>query len=523
MQLKVQNLLLLILATFFSSCKDKKDKQTQKDDKYPNIILFFTDDQGYADVGCFGAKDFKTPVLDEMAKNGMQFTDFYVSAPTCTPSRLSLLTACYPARNFNSLDKPANARKTGLPIDEIDTSVYNIIQKKRIREIAKNEPDAIFFDVWSGLNSNETTIAELLKTVGYKTAMYGKWDLGRAPRFYPSRHGFDEYLELPNSHDFGPNISYPAIINAKMFFPHLPFIENDSIIEYDPDPDYLTKRCTDKAIDFINRNHNSPFFIYMAYSMPHVPLGASPAFKGKSENGLYGDVIQEIDYSVGKILETVDNCELTENTLVIFISDNGPWLIYGNHAGNAKPLREGKKTYFEGGVRVPCVMKWPGVIPENTVCKNPAMTIDLLPTFAEITGASLPALPIDGKSILPMMKNPDEKSPNEAYFFYEGGDNGPEWDDAKIIAVRKGKWKLLLPGKYVTIEGREGGKDGVPVENVYAYIDTALFNLETDIEETKNLKNEYPGVVKELCNMADEYDKELKQNRRSVSWVTDEK
>lgn len=513
----MQKIVYLIIAIFIYSCTKKPESENKQK---PNIILFFTDDQGYADVGCVGATDFETPNLDKMAAEGTLFSDFYVSAPTSTPSRLSLLTGCYPSRNLNSIDKPENARKTGLNIHEIDTTPYNEIQKQRIREIMNEEPEAIFFDVWHGINSEETTMAELLKQQGYKTAMYGKWDLGRVPEFYPSKHGFDEYLEHPNSHDFGPDITYPAIVNAKMFFPHLPLIENDSIIEYDPDPDYLTKRCTEKAIDFINRNHQSPLFIYMAYSMPHVPLGASPEFKGKSENGLYGDVIQEIDASVGDILKTIENKGLTNNTLVIFTSDNGPWLIYGDHAGSAKPLRGGKKTNFEGGVRVPCIMKWPGVIPQNKVCSQPAMTIDLLPTFAEITGAQLPELPIDGKSILSLMKNPEMVSEQRAYFFYRGGDNSPEWDNSKIIAVRKGKWKLLLPHEYPTLKGREGGKNGIPVEYEKGNIDTALYNLQTDISETNNLKDRNPEMVDSLCKLAQEYNRKLKQNRRSVSWAT---
>jgi len=512
----VQAASLLIILNGCSN-KEKKKNISQK----PNIILFFTDDQGYADLGCYGAEGFETPYLDQMAEEGVRFTDFYVAAPICTPSRWALLTGCYPARNLNSIDKPANARKTGLPINEVDTSVYNEIQRKRIRDIREKEPSAIFFDVWSGINSKETTVAELLKQEGYKTAMYGKWDLGRAPQFYPSKHGFDEYLELPNSHDFSPSVNIPSILKEKLFFPHLPLIENDSIIEYDPDPDFLTKRCTEKAIDFIDRNHESPFFIYMPYCMPHVPLGASPEFRGKSKNGLYGDVINEIDHSVGQILSKVDQYGLTENTLVIFISDNGPFLIYGDHAGNAEPLREGKKANFEGGVRVPCIMKWPGVIPENEVCRTPAMTIDLLPTFAEITGAPLPKLPIDGKSIFSLLKNPEEESPHEAYFFYRGGDNSPEWDDSEIIAIRSGKWKLVYPHTYLTLDGREGGKDGIPVEYDTGSIDTALYNMETDISETDNLKDEYPEIVKKLSKLAKEYNKELKQNRRSVTWVTD--
>jgi len=518
-----RNLILLLLATTFSQCKDKKEnKKDNRQEGAPNIILFFTDDQGYADVGCFDGEKVKTPNLDKMAVEGMKLTDFYVAAPTCTPSRYALMTGSYPPRVLNSLDKPKNARTSIQAIAEVDTSIYDKDQCKYIKKLQETRPGASFLDIWHGINKDEVTMAELLKKQGYATAHYGKWDMGRALQFSPVHNGFDEFLGTPNSHDFGPACSYPVILESNLVFPSLPLIENDSILEYDADYNLLTKRYTNRAIKFIQKNSNSPFFIYMAYNMPHVPLGVSPEFKGITGQGLYADVIREIDWSVGRIMEELEKQGLTENSLLIFTSDNGPWLAYGDHAGNTGPLRGGKKNYFEGGIRVPCIMKWPKVIKPGTVYSNPVMTIDLYPTFAEIAGAELTENEIDGVSILPLLLDPDVNPPREAYYFYKGGDNSPYWGDSEIVAVRSDKWKLMLPHQYSTVEGIELKKGGVPVPSIKASIDTALFNLETDISETTNVKDQHPEIVKKLSRMAYEYNLELKKNRRSVSWVTDD-
>ncbi|MHC4148093.1 MAG: sulfatase-like hydrolase/transferase, partial [Planctomycetota bacterium] len=291
----------------------------------PNFVVVFTDDQGYADVGCFGAKGFETPNLDRMAAEGVRFTSFYVAAPSCTPSRAALLTGCYPQR-------------VGLPYVLFPTGP----------EWTANRTDI-------GINGQEETIAELLKSRGYATACIGKWHLGHHRKFLPTRHGFDYYFGLPYSNDMRPenNEEYPP----------LPLVEGEQAIEYDPDQSQLTRRYTEKAIEFIRQNKDKPFFVYLPHTMVHVPLFVSERFKGKSEQGMYGDVIMEIDWSVGQIMSVLKEVGVDEKTLVIFTSDNGPWLAYGDHGGLAGPLREGKGTTWEGGMREPCIMRWPGQIP----------------------------------------------------------------------------------------------------------------------------------------------------------------
>ncbi|MFN4260976.1 MAG: sulfatase [Gemmataceae bacterium] len=416
----------------------------------PNIVIIFTDDQGYADVGCFGAKDFETPHLDRMAQEGMRFTDFYVSQAVCSASRASLLTGCYP---------------------------------NRIGILGALGPSSKH-----GIHSDEVTIAELVKQRGYATALYGKWHLGHLPQFLPTRHGFDDYYGLPYSNDMWPK--HPT---AK--FPDLPLIEGEKIIAYNPDQSRLTTDYTERAVRFIEKNKDQPFLLYVAHSMPHVPLFVSDKFKGKSKQGLYGDVIMEIDWSVGQILEALKKNGLDDQTLVIFTSDNGPWLSYGNHAGSAEPLREGKGTSWDGGQRVPCIMRWPGQIPAGKECAELAATIDILPTVARLTGAKLPPHRIDGKDIWPLMTGqPNATSPHEAYFFYWGGE---------LQAVRSGQWKLHFPHAYRTLAGRPGGKDGQPVPYSQAKTELALFDLKNDIGETRNVAERYPDVVKRLQALAD--------------------
>jgi arylsulfatase A-like enzyme len=280
----------------------------------PNIVLLFTDDQGYGDVGCFGAQGFKTPNLDQMASQGTRFTSFYVAQPVCTASRASLMTGCY-------------ANRVGL-------------------QGALNHQSNI------GIASEELLLPEILKARGYATAMFGKWHLGHRDVFSPLKHGFDEFLGIPYSNDNGP--LHPIVRGI----PALPLIDGDQVVETDPDQALFTRRFTERAVQFIERNKGRPFFLYMPHVMPHVPIFASDKFKGKSELGLYGDVIEELDWGIGEVLKTIDRLGLDERTLVIFCSDNGPFLSYGEHAGSSGPLREGKLTAFEGGIRVPCIMRW---------------------------------------------------------------------------------------------------------------------------------------------------------------------
>ncbi len=432
--------------------------------KLPNVVIIFTDDQGYADVGCYGAEGFQTPNLDRMATEGMRFTDFYVAAASCTPSRAALLTGCYPQR-------------VGLP--------YVLGPDSKI-----------------GIGDKETTIAEMLRQRGYATACYGKWHLGHHRQFLPTRHGFDDYFGLPYSNDMW---TYHPTNKS---FPRLPLIEGEEIISYDPDQTQLTTWYTEHAVKFIEQNKDKPFFVYLPHSMPHVPLHVSDKFRGKSKQGLYGDVIMEIDWSVGQVLATLKRLGIDEKTLVIFTADNGPWLSYGDHAGSAKPLREGKGTTFDGGQREACIMRWPGRIPAGSVCREMATAMDILPTLAGLIGAKLPYHKIDGKDIQPLMSGKaGAKSPHEAFFYYNG------W---RLEAVRSGKWKLHLPHVYRTLAGRQGGTGGKPVRYEQRKIGLSLFDLSNDIGEQHDVAAEYPDVVKRLSALAKKMAEELGDETRKI-------
>jgi len=417
----------------------------------PNVVIIFTDDQGYTDVGCYGAKGIKTPHLDRMASQGIRFTDFYVPQPVCSSSRAGLMTGCYP---------------------------------NRIGIVGALNPSSKI-----GISASESTIAEIVKQRHYATAAFGKWHLGHRPEFLPTQHGFDEYFGLPYSNDMWPN--HPTAGKA---FPPLPLIEGEKQLELNPNQTKLTTWYTERAVKFIERNQQHPFFLYVAHNMPHVPLHVSEQHAGKSAAGIYGDVIEEIDWSVGQILETISRCKLDDDTLVIFTCDNGPWLVYGDHAGSAQGLREGKGTTFEGGVRVPCIMRWPGRVPAGAVCREPAMTIDLLPSIASLIGASLPPHKIDGLDISPLMLGKrDAKSPHTALYFYWLG---------RLDAVRSGRWKLHFPHSYAHIT--EPGSGGLPGKQQQKEIGLSLFDLETDPGETTDVAESHPEVVKQLQALAEE-------------------
>lgn len=420
----------------------------------PNFVIVFTDDQGYQDVGCFGSPDIKTPNLDRMAQEGMRFTNFYASQAVCSASRASIVTGCYNVR----------------------VGITGALGPR-----AKH-----------GINADELTIAEVVKRRGYATAIYGKWHLGHHPKFLPTRHGFDDYFGLPYSNDMWP--FHPT----NKSFPPLPLIEGEKVVNANvtaEDQTHLTTWYTERAVKFIRENKDRPFLVYLPHSMPHVPLFVSEKFKGKSKRGIYGDVIMEIDWSVGQILETLKQLDLDDNTLVIFTSDNGPWLSYGDHAGCALPLREGKGTMFDGGCREACIMRFPGKIPAGGVCHELAATIDVLPTIAALAGVELPKdRIIDGKNIWPLMSGvPNAKSPHEAYYFYWGG---------HLQAVRNGKWKLHFPHAYRSLKG-EPGSGGKPGPYVQKKIGLALFDLVADIGETTNLVDQHPQVVKRLQALAE--------------------
>ena len=449
---------LLWLFTCFFACSSpiQKEPSTTKENRLPNIVLIFTDDQGYQDLGCYGSPNIQTPNIDQMAKEGARFTNFYVSQPVCSASRASLLTGCY-------------ANRVGIA-------------------------GAFSPNVGKGLHPAEETIAEILKPLGYATAIYGKWHLGSEPELLPTRQGFDEYFGIPYSNDMWPLHPWQGSV---FNFPALPLLENETIVDTLEEQSQITTQYTERAVNFIQQHKAAPFFLYLPHSMPHVPLYVSDKFKGKSAGGLYGDVIEEIDWSTGEILRTLKAEGLDNNTLVIFTSDNGPWLSYGGHSGVALPLREGKGTALEGGVRVPCVMRWPTKIPAGQTIAKPAMTIDILPTIAELTGAKLPTQKIDGKSISHLMKGQTNLPPHhEAYYFYY------KQNELHGILSGDGRWKLYLPHRYWSLNGRVGTNDGLPIDYEQNQMEQALYDLENDIGETKNVAADYPKIVTQLLAQA---------------------
>ena len=440
----------------------------------PNVVIMFMDDMGYADIGPFGAKGYPTPNLDQMADEGRKFTDFYVTQAVCSASRAGLLTGC-----------------------------YNV----RVGIMGALGPQSTI-----GINPKEVTIAEICKQKGYATACYGKWHLGHLKKFLPMQHGFDDYFGLPYSNDMWPY--HPGVLHLPMKervkrWPNLPLIDGNEVVNpavTGKDQEQLTTQYTERAVSFIEKNKEKPFFVYIPHSMVHVPLYVSDKFKGKSKAGLFGDVMMEVDWSVGQIMKALRRHNLEKDTLFVFTSDNGPWLNYGDHAGSAAPLREGKGTMFDGGCKEPTLAWWPGTIPANSVCREPAMTIDLLPTIAGLIGAELPKHRIDGKDIRPLFTDDEAKSPQEAYYMYYGN---------QLQAVRQGKWKLHFPHGYRTMAGKPGGTGGIPTRYSQAKIGLSLFDLEKDVGESKDLSKKHPDVVKRLSALGDSFNKDLAKSKRA--------
>jgi arylsulfatase A-like enzyme len=448
---------LTIPMLLFGSCNNNKQQE-----KPVNFILIYLDDMGYGDLAKTGAIGYQTPHLDRMASQGLFFTHYYAPQAVCTASRAGLLTGCYPNRI-------GLAGALG-PASEV------------------------------GISAEEETIAEVLQSKGYTTAIYGKWHLGVQEQFLPTRHGFDEFYGIPYSNDMWPY--HPG---GSHLFPDLPLYENETVVNPAVTPDdqkQFTTEFTERTIDFIKRNRNNPFFVYLAHPMPHVPLFVSEKFEGKSAQGLYGDVMMEIDWSVGQILDALKENRLDENTLLIFTSDNGPWINYGNHAGSSGGLREGKGTSFEGGQRVPCLMLWKGVISPGTVNNQLLSGIDILPTLAEIAGAPLPAKKIDGISILPLIMGDNTVSPRKSFWYYYRQNN--------LEAVREGNWKLILAHPGRTYEGFEPGRDGLPgrVNENFSH-EAGLYDLRSDPGEAYNLIEFYPEIVERLQKTVDEARSEL--------------
>jgi len=439
------------------------------DGSAPNFIIIYCDDLGYGDIGCFGSTKHRTPNLDRMADEGMRFTSFYVTSGVCTPSRSSLMTGCYPRRvNMHAND-------TGL-------CVLFPVNKK-------------------GLNPDEITIADVLKKKRYATACIGKWHLGDQPQFLPTRQGFDYYYGIPYSNDMGKGRN-----NNR---PLLPLLRNEKVIEAPAKQDTLTKRYTEEAIKFITANKDRPFFIYLPHTMPHNPVHAGEKFRGKSANGGYGDTVEEIDWSTGQILAALRNFGIDDRTLVIFTSDNGASNSFGGGNG---PLRGHKGSTWEGGMREPCVVRWPGKITAGKTCDEIATTMDLLPTFAQLAGTKPPTdRIIDGRDIWPLMADKkNAKSPHQAFYYYQID---------QLQAVRSGKWKLHLPLKQ---KKRNWGK---PVPNS----PLQLYNLDDDISEKNNVADKHPDVVKRLLALAEKAREDLGdvnrkgKNQRPAGWVENPK
>ncbi len=444
----------ILLSLFFAACVQSPEPSK------PNFIVILTDDQGYGDIGIYGAQGFQTPNLDAMAARGIRFTDFYVPATVCTPARAAMMTGCYPKR-------------IGLH-------------------------EAVLFPFSEhGLNPAEAILPELLHDLGYSTACIGKWHLGHHPEFLPEKQGFDYVFSVPYSNDMdGHQYRDPPFLS-----PPLPLYENGDLIEEGPDQRYLTRRYTEAAVKFIEDHRDGPFFLYLAHSMPHLPWHVSERFRGTSERGLYGDVIQEIDWSLGEILASLRRNDLETETLVVFTSDNGP--VLGDKAGSAGPLRGRKAQTWEGGARVPCLALWPGHLPEGEICQAVTTVMDLLPSLVALAGGLLPdRYAIDGYDISALLRNPNAiPSPYEALYYYSR--------DGTLEAIREGDWKLHTAKS----RGWDHTKRGpFPV---------SLYNLRDDIGESHNVANQHPQLVERLIEKMRRFDLQLSREARPVGRLSD--
>lgn len=451
---------LLLLAITATCCADIAFAQERSaTPKKPNFVVIFCDDLGYGDLGCFGNPTIRTKHLDQMASEGMKFTQFYVAASVCTPSRAGLMTGRLPCRSG----------------------------------MCSNKRRVLFPNSKGGLPAEEVTIAEALKEGGYATACIGKWHLGHHKQFLPTSNGFDYYFGIPYSNDMDRIASAPkgreSFWHPKSEYFNVPLMRNEEIIERPADQTTITRRYTEETVKFIEEHQDKPFFVYLAHSMPHVPLFRSPEFEGVSRRGYYGDVIEEIDWSVGQVLQKLRDTGLDENTLVVFCSDNGPWLIYGDHGGSAGPLRDGKGSTFDGGMREPTIFWWPKTIPAAEVAADVGSTMDLMATFTSLAGLPLPAdRKLDSYDLTPVLKQTG-KSKREALFYYRG---------YELMAVRVGPWKMHLK----TQTGY--GQAKADVHNP-----PLLYQLEEDPGESRDLAKDHPEVIQSIQKLIEQHQKEM--------------
>jgi arylsulfatase A len=429
----------------------------------PNIVLILADDLGYGDLGCYGNELIRTPNADRMAREGMRFTQFYAASPICSPSRAALMTGRYPIR--------AGVSRVLHPVSR------------------------------HGLSPSEVTIAKVLRARGYGTACVGKWHLGKMPRYLPTEHGFDRYFGIPYSNDMSRKSSDGNPLYRLRVVPPLPLMRDNKVIEREPDQALLTRRYTEESIRFIRESVEAkrPFFLYLAHTFPHTPLHASAAFRGKSSAGLYGDVVEELDWSTGEILRALNDAGVDRNTLTMFTSDNGPWLTKGDHGGSAGPLRDGKRSTWEGGVRVPFLAHWPGKVPANVTTDAFGTQMDILPTCARLAGAKLPADRVyDGRDLSPVLLENRPGRPPLLFYWYRD----------QVRAVRKGPWKLHL----MTNEPAKGIRAAVKHDP------PLLFHLERDPSESENVAAFQPEIVRELLALVEQHRKSMKAEIRGSSF-----
>ena len=457
----LKRIIYLIILLVIFSC--------EKNNNSPNIIFILTDDLGYGDLSSYGSETIKTTNIDKLAEDGVKLTSYYAAQPVCSASRAAILTGAYPNRIgiYNAFGPTSN----------------------------------------SGINHDEYTLAEMLKDNGYKTGIFGKWHLGSIKEFFPTKHGFDEFYGILYSNDMWRwHPEYPEGYPQDLLL-----YRNETAIKEIVDQSNLTKDITTESINFIKKNKDQPFFLYIAHPQPHVPLFVSEDFTNITGKGLYADVVTEIDYSVGRIITYLEENDLSDNTILVFTSDNGPWLSYGDHSGSSGIYREGKGTTWEGGVRVPSIIKFPNGL-KPSIIDEPVMAIDWMPTFANITKSKLSQNKIDGKDIWPLLSGEVDQTPHKKLYFY--------YRVNELHSIRMNEWKIQFSRTYRSLNGREGGKDGVPVKyDINLIENNELYNLSSDPEEKINVYDRFPEIAKKMEKLGEEARIELGDNLLGVKGI----